>query len=652
MEKLKNFNKSFENATNLHKQGKINEALEIYLELQKEDNNNSQLLFQIGNAYLQKGSVELSISFYRKVSEIDKDHFNNLNNLGGALATISKYAEAIDVFKKTLNIKPDYSDAYSNIGNCYLYIKDHKNSIENFKKAIDLKKENSFAFNGLGSVYKELDDNDNAIINYKEAVKIKPDYFIAYYNLGTTLSTIRNFEEAKEAFEKVLELKPDHNYTIGKLIHTKMMLSDWSNLDTNLNNMISSINAKKKVIDPFPVLSLIDDPLIHKINADIFVDYKFNTLSIKKVESYPRKEKIKIAYFSPDFREHPTLYLMMDVFNLHDKSKFDVYAFSFGPRGKGDAYKKSKGLFKEFFDVKNMTDEEIINLCKEIGIEIAIDLCGYTSWNKASIFYKRVAPIQINYLGYAGTMGGSFMDYIIADKILIPESHKKFFAEEVIHMPNCYQANPKNLKISNKKLNKTDFGLPENQIIFCNFNASYKITPTMFTAWTNIMKKVPNSVLWLMGTKGNSSSENIWREGEKRDIDRKRIIFTKYMESEDHLNRLKLVDIFLDTFPYNAHTTSSDAIRMGIPIVTLIGKSFASRVSASILNQVNMSQLVVNNIEDFEKVAIELATKKDKLKDTKDEMKKNIQDSKLFDSLTFTKDLEKIYQDLINEKKN
>ena len=261
---MKDFNKSFENATSLHKQGKINEALEIYLELQKEDNNNSQLLFQIGNAYLQKGSVELSINFYRKVSEIDKDHFNNLNNLGGALATIGKYAEAIDVFKKTLNIKPDYSDAYSNIGNCYLYIKNHKNSIENFKKAIDLNKENSFAFNGLGSVYKELDDNDNAIINYKKAVKIKPDYFIAYYNLGTTLSTIRNFEEAKQAFERVLELKPDHNYTIGKLIHTNMMLSDWTNLDTNLNNMISSINAKKKVIDPFPVLSLIDDPLYNE----------------------------------------------------------------------------------------------------------------------------------------------------------------------------------------------------------------------------------------------------------------------------------------------------------------------------------------------------------------------------------------------------
>ena len=648
---MNDLNKSLEYATELYKKGNIQEALKIYLELQKKKKNDPKVLFQIGNAYFQTKKINLAIDFYKKVTVIDKNHFNAFNNLGGALATIGNYEDAIDSFKKTIEIKPDYSDAYSNIGNCYLYIKDHENSIENFKKAIELNKENSFAYNGLGSAFKELDNNNEAVINYKKAVEIKPDYFIAYYNLGTTLCTIKNFEEAKEAFEKVLELKPDHDYTIGKLIHTKMMLSDWTNLDTNLNKMINSINAKKKVIDPFPILSLIDNPAYHKINADIFVDYKFNGLNRRKIEDNPKKQKIKIGYFSPDFREHPTLYLMMDVFNLHDKSKFDVYAFSFGPQGKGDAYKKSKGLFKEFFDVKNMTDEEIINLCKEIGIEIAIDLCGYTSWNKASIFYKRVAPIQINYLGYAGTMGGSFMDYIIADKILIPESHKKFFAEEVIHMPNCYQANPKNLKISNKKLNKTDFGLPENQIIFCNFNASYKITPTMFTAWTNIMKKVPNSVLWLMGTKGNSSSENIWREGEKRNIDRKRIIFTKYMESEDHLNRLQLVDIFLDTFPYNAHTTSSDAIRMGIPIVTLIGKSFASRVSASILNQVNMSQLVTNNIEDFEKTAIELATNKEKLKEIKSEIKKYILDSKLFDSLTFTKNLEKIYENLVYEEK-
>ena len=648
---MKNLDKSLEQAIDLHKKGKIQEALKIYLKIQEESSNDAQLLFQIGNAYFQTGNTDLSLDYYRKVIEIDKEHFNAFNNMGGVLATLGKYSEAIDAFKKTIAIKPDYSDAYSNIGNCYLYLKNHSNAIENFNKAIEINNANFFAFNGLGSAYKELDKNNEAVINYRKAVNIKPDYLEAYENLGTTLSTIRQFDQAKEAFEKVLEIKPEHKYTFGRLLHTKMMLADWSQFDDDLKHLVDCLDNKKKVINPFPLLSLIDDPAYHKINAEIFMDYKFkkensqNFIKRKKTES-----KIKIAYFSPDFREHPTLYLMMDVFKLHDHSKFDVYAFSFGPMGTGKAYNDSKRLFTKFFDIKNMSDDEVINLSKKIEIDIAIDICGYTSWNRASIFFKRVAPIQINYLGYAGTIGGDFEDFILADKILVSDNDKRYYGEKVIFLPNCYQANPKDLDISNEKINRLDFGLPENEIVFCNFNSSYKITPTIFTMWTNIMKKIPNSVLWLMDSEGNSTSENIWREGENRNIERKRIIFTKHMNRKDHLNRLKLVDIFLDTFPYNAHTTSSDAIRVGIPIITLKGRSFASRVTASILKQVDMTQLVAESIEEFEIKAIELATNKEKLREIKEKIKKSIPDSKLFDSLTFVKDLEKIYQQIINEK--
>ena len=648
---MKNLDKSFDQATDLHKKGKIQEALNIYLTLQEENPNNSKLLFQIGNAYFQTGNTDLSLNYYKKVIEIDKEHFNAFNNMGGVLATLGKYNEAIDAFKRTINIKPDYSEAYSNIGNCHLYLKNQLKAIENFKKAIEINEKNSFAYNGLGSTYKELDNNQEAIFNFRKAINIKPDYFEAYENLGTTLSTIRQFDEAKEAFEKVLEIKPDHKYTFGRLLHTKMMLADWNKFDNDLEKLIDSIDKKKRSINPFPLLSLIDDPAYHKINAEIFMDYKFKNEKSKIFEKARKTEgKIKIGYFSPDFREHPTLYLMMDVFKLHDLSKFDVYAFSFGPKGTGIAYNNSKKFFTKFFDIKNMSDDEVINLSKEIGIDIAIDLCGYTSWNRASIFFKRVAPIQINYLGYAGSIGGNFIDYILADEILISENDKKYYGEKVICLPNCYQANPKNLDVSNEKISRQDFGLPENKIVFCNFNSSYKITPTTFNIWTNIMKKIPDSVLWLMDSEGNSTSENIWKEAEKRSIDRNRIIFTKHMNRKDHLNRLKLVDIFLDTFPYNAHTTSSDAIRMGIPIVTLKGKSFASRVTASILNQVDMSQLVADNIEKFELKAIELATNKEKLREIKEKIKKSIKVSKLFDSLTFVKDLEKIYQKIIDEK--
>ncbi len=651
MEKLKNFNKSFESATNLHKKGKINEALDIYLELQKEDNNNSQLLFQIGNAYLQKGSIELSIDFYRKVNEIDKNHFNNLNNLGGALATIGKYAEAIDVFKQTLNIKPGYSDAYSNIGNCYLYLKKIQRAIEYFNEALKHNKENFFAYNGLGSVYKEMNKDNESVYFYEQAVKVKPDYVIAYDNLGASLSATDKLKEAKKVFEKILELDPNYKYIIGKLIFTKMMLYDWGNLDHGKNNLIELLNKKKRAINPFPLLSLIDNPEHHKNCAEIFVSDKYKDPELK-IKKYLKKksDKIRIGYFSPDFRNHPMLFLMMDVFKYHDKSKFDVYAFSFGPEAKGEIYDTVKGFFTEFINVRNISDMDLIKLSRDMKIDIAIDLCAYTAYNRASIFNSRLAPIQINYLGYPGTMGANFIDIIIADNIIIPEADKKYYTERVVNLPNCYQACPKNLPMSDKKFSRRELGLPEDAVVFCNFNANFKNTPDMFTAWTNIMKKVPNSILWIMETKDEMGTINILNEAKKRNIEKNRIIFAKSMDREFHLKRYELADLFLDSFPYNAHTTSSDAIRMGVPILTLKGKSFASRVSASILNQVNMNELVTNSIEEFQEKAIALGNDKNKLKEIKETIKKNVPHSKLFDSLTFTKDLEKIYQQLINEK--
>ena len=648
---MNDINKSFEYALDIHKKGKIHEALKIYLELQKSKKNDPRLLFQIGNAYLQIGNIDLSIDFYKKVTEIDKNHFKSLNNMGGALATIGKYNDAIDVFNKTLKIKSDHSDTYSNIGNCYLYLKQHQNAIEYFNKALEFNKENSFAYNGLGSVYKELNKNDEAIECYRNAIKIKPDYLIAYDNLGGILSTTGKLGEAIHIFNKILELDPNYKYIIGKSIHTKMMLYDWNDLNKNINHLVELLDKKERAINPFPILSLIDNPEQHKNCSEIFVADKFKSPE-KKIKKYLKKEndKIRIGYFSPDFRNHPILILMMDVFKYHDKSKFEVYAFSFGPETKGEIYETIKGFFTKFINVRNCSDDELIKLSRDMKIDIAIDLCAYTSLNRASIFSSRIAPIQINYLGYPGTMGAKFMDIIIADKIIIPEADEKYYTEKVVNLPNCYQACPKNLPMSEKEFNRKELGLPEDAVVFCNFNGTFKNTPNIFTAWTNIMKKVPNSILWIMESKDKLGSLNILKEAEKRKIEKTRIIFAKSMDRELHLKRYQLADLFLDSFPYNAHTTSNDAIRMGIPVLTLKGKSFASRVSASILNQVNMNELVTHSIEEFEEKAITLGNDKNKLREIKETLKKNIPNSKLFDSFTFTKDLEKIYKQLINEK--
>tara|TARA_Y100000741_G_scaffold311822_1_gene256039 strand:- start:133 stop:2079 length:1947 start_codon:yes stop_codon:yes gene_type:complete len=647
---LKKLNKSLDQAIELHKKGYAEEALSLYLNMLSEKNKNSKLLFHIGNAYLQTKRFDLAIEYYKKTISTDQNHFKAYNNLGGTLSTLGRYEEAIEIYKKTLKINPDFSDAYSNLGSCYHNLNQYEDSIFNYNKAIKLNPNNFSAHNNLGSAYKEINQNENAISSYNKAIQINPDYYIAYNNLGNLFQEIKLFENAVENYRKVIELKPDYKYVIGKLMHARMRISDWQNYEEHLDKLIYSLKKNNKTINPFPFLSLIDNPGYHKINAEIYAKDKFIGPKKKQIKNkIIKNKKIKLGYFSPDFRNHPIFHLIKEIFQFHNKSKFEIYAFSFGPKDNDNSLEEVKSFFTKFIDIRNMSDKEVANLSQEIGIDIAIDLCGYTAWNRANIFYLRAAPIQINYLGYPGTMGADFIDYIIADKTVIPENEKINYSEKVVYLPNCYQPNTKIYNLTKKKFVRVNFNLPEDGIIFCNFNSSYKITPNIFNIWINILKNTPKSVLWLLKS-NNAASENIWITAEKEGIDRSRIIFTDRLPHDEHLKRIALADIFLDTFPYNAHTTASDTIRMGVPIIALMGKSFASRVSASILNQVNMPELITTNTENFQNLAINIATNKKKLKKIKDDLKNSLSNSPLFDSVRFTKDLETLYQKILDEK--
>ena len=647
---MKNLDKSLDYAIELHKKGKIEEALSLYLKLHIDQNENTKLLFYIGNAYLQTKKFDLAIDYYKKTISSDQNHFNAYNNLGGTLLTLGRYKEAIEILKKTIKIKPDFSDAYSNLASCYHNLKQYEDSILNYNKAIKLNPKNFAAYNNLGSTYKEINQNENAINNFNIAKKINPDYYIAYNNLGNHFQEIKLYEDAIKNYKKVVELKPDFKFAIGKLMHAKMRISYWHEYEEHLDNLINSFKKKNKTITPFPFLSLIDNPEYHKTNAEIYSKEQFIGPKKEQLErKIIKNEKIKLGYFSPDFRDHPILHLTREIFQFHNKSKFEIYAFSFGPKEEYENLEEVKGFFTKFIDIRSMSDQEVANLSQEIGIDIAIDLCGFTAWNRAKIFFFRAAPIQINYLGYPGTMGSEFMDYIIADKTVIPENEKINFSEKVAYLPNCYQPNTKIDSLIKKDFSRTDFNLPEDAFVFCNFNSSYKITPNIFNVWMNILKKTPKSVLWLLKS-NNAACENIWKTAEKKGINTNRIIFAERLPHYDHLKRIAHADIFLDTFPYNAHTTASDTIRMGVPIIALMGKSFASRVSSSILNQVNMKELITTNTEDFQNLAIDIATNKNKLKKIKDDLKNSLSNSSLFDSVKFTKDLETLYQKILDEK--
>ncbi len=644
-DKKKILNKALE----YHRKGKFNDAISIYLKILPEQNKNSQLLFVLGTAYIQIKKYDLAIDYLKKSISINQNNLGAYNNLGGALQNLKRYEQAINIYNEAIKINPNFSDLYNNLGNCFLSLKKYENAIENYKKSLKINSENFVALNNLGNTFKEINNYEEAINYYKKAININPNYYMVYSNLGNALSDIKKYEEALNIYKNLIKLKPNYKYIAGKIIHTKMLICDWINFDNEINSLLNSLNNNNKTISPYQLLSLVDNPNYHKICSEIFAKDKF--LKLKNEEKFKLKKssKTKIGYFSPDFRDHAVLHLIMDVFKNHDKSKFEIYAFSFSPENDDKMTEEIKNYFTKFIDIRKTSNEEVAKICRKIGLDIAIDLCGYTAWNRAEIFLHRAAPIQINYLGYPGTMGSKFIDYILADKTLITDEDRINYSEKVIYLPNCYQANIKNNNISKKNFKRTDFGLPDKGFIFCNFNSNHKITPEIYDLWINILKKVPDSVLWLM--KSNSiASKNLWKEAEKRNVEKNRIIFAEHLPKDEHLKRIKFADLFLDTFPYNAHTTASDAIRMGVPIITLKGKSFASRVSASILNQVNLMELITTNKDDFQNFAINLAKDKKKLKKIKDDLKISLSKSTLFDSVKFTKDIENLFLKLINEK--
>jgi predicted O-linked N-acetylglucosamine transferase (SPINDLY family) len=441
-----------------------------------------------------------------------------------------------------------------------------------------------------------------------------------------------------------MELKSDIHYTFGESLHTKMQLCIWDDLSSQLDELKNKINSSEKVINPFPLLALIDNPELQMKTAEILVNEKYpQSHVLSKIERYQKHKKIRIGYFSADFRNHPVSTLKTELYELHDRSQFEIYAFSYGPDTKDEMNLRIKAGVDYFHDVHKMLDKDLAILSRSFEIDIAVDLGGFTQDSRTGVFALQAAPIQVNYLGYPGTMAANYMDYLIADRTLIPEEKKYHYLEKIVYMPNSFMVNDTKTKLSNRLFTRVETGLPTNGFVFCCFNNYYKITPNIFIGWMQILKAVEDSVLWL--SEGNSTAiKNLKKEAKKNGVDENRLIFAPRLDSmKDHLNRIQLADLFIDTLPYNAHATSSDALRMGLPVLTCVGNSFASRVAASLLNAVNLPELITTTQEQYESLAIQLATNPEKLKIIKDKLVNNLPTAPLYDTPLFTRQLESAY---------
>jgi len=427
-----------------------------------------------------------------------------------------------------------------------------------------------------------------------------------------------------------------------------MFLCDWREFDKHLNSLVVKINDKKKVVQNFPLLALIDDPDLQLKASEIYIENTYPpNMYLGPIKKSIDKSKICIGYYSADFREHPVAYLTAELFELHDKDKFELIAFYSGSKESGEMHNRISSSFEKFIYINTMGDEAVAKLSRELGIDIAVDLTGSTGNSRVGVFSYRVAPVQMSYIGYLGTMGVDYYDYLIADKIIIPEEKKQFYKESIIYLPS-YQVNDSKRAISNKSFTRQDFGFPENYFIFCCFNNHFKITPSTFEIWMRILMAVPESIL-LLYVNNKTAQENLRKESEIKGVSSSRRFFANQIPRNEYLARFRVADLFLDTQPYNAGTTASDALWAGLPVLTCLGQSFASRIAASLLNAIDMAELVATSDQQYEYMAVELAKNSDKLKAIKDKLNRNISTTALFDSINFTNNLEDVFYKINND---
>ena len=660
----------------LRGQGKLDEAVAACSQAIRIKPDLAEAHFNLGNALHGQGRLDEALASYDRALSLRRDYAEALNNRGNVLQELKRLGEALASYDQAISLRPDYAGALSNRGNVLRELKRLDEALASHDRALMLRPDYADALYNRGNVLQELRRLDEALVSYDRALTLRPDYAEALYNRANALRELNRLDEALASYDRALTLRPnyadalcnrgnalrelnrldealasydralavkaDHAVAFSGAADCVMRLCDWDRWTRFTTDLYAHVSGKKSIVAPFVLLGCSGDPALQLQCAKNYIE--------NKIPSPPppfwsgqmwQHDKLRVAYVSADFRSHPGAYRMAGLFEQHDRSRFEVIGISFGVDDRSEIRKRVVAAFDEFYDVRGKSDQQVAKLLHDLQVDIAIDRNGYTEDSRPGIIAHRPAPIQISYLGYPATMGTPFIDYIIADKVVAPLEDQRFYTEKIVHLPNSYQVNDRKYKIAESAPSRQENGLPQG-FVFCCFNNNYKITPRVFECWTRILKQVEDSVLWLL--EGNATAaSNLRKEAVARGINSDRLIFAKRMPSPEHLARHRLADLFLDTLPYNAHATATDALWAGLPVLTCLGETFAGRVAASLLTAIRLPELITTTLEDYEHLAIELATHPEKMAIIKSKLAENRFTTPLFDTKLFTNHIEAAY---------
>ena len=602
----------------------------------------SQLIFKTLEA-LRANTRVLPKELIREAANEKPENLDVLFDIGIECAQNNRLEQAFCIFNELALFKKGDPRIFYNLGLISSLMNEHQQALKFYEFAQNLDPLDPAIPINSGASLNELKQYEKAIASLNRAIALNPNIAEAWSNKGTVLSELKLYEAAAKSFHQALILNPDLPSGKGILLHAKMLACDWQGVDALYQSICQDITENKKSADPFGFQGICDDESLLQKCAEIFSNTKFPASPQFDFGHLKRDGgEIRIGYLCGEFREQATAILMTELWELHDKSQFEILAFDNGWDDKSLRRKRIEKAFNEFIDISRLSDDEAASLIADKKIDILVNLNGFFGKPRQGIFAKKPSPIQVNYLGFPGTIGSTYMDYLIADKVVIPEESRQYYTEKIVHLPHCYQANDSKRQIDGRSYAKKGFGLPEEGFVFCCFNNSYKILPQMFDIWMRLLRALPTSVLWLIEDNPDAT-RHLKQEAQARGVDAARIIFAKRVPLSEHLGRHQCADLFLDTLPYNAHTTASDALWAGLPVLTCTGTSFAGRVATSMLTALDLPELISANIAEYESLAYQLASQPEKLQQIKAKLAKNRLNSPLFNTNLMAKDLEGAY---------
>ncbi len=667
---------AWERGLALHREGRLDEAEAVYRDLLEQQPGTAEVLHTLGVLQAQRGQLGEAEALMEQALQADPGHVTALINRGNLLRALGRaeealasyeravefqpenpklqldlglllagqgrMAEALAAYDRALAVKPDFVDALNSRGIVLARLGRTAEALQSYDFAVAGNPAYAEAFNNRGALLASLGRYEAALENYDRALAIKPDFAGFLDNRAGLFRLMGLHERAAQDYTRLLELNPDDAQALGHRCYACAQICDWLHHAADQSQLVNHVRSGGPIL-PFTMLVLSDLAAEQLRCARTYSRRKYPvaTKPLWSGERY-RHRRIRVAYLSADFHLHATAHLMAELFERHDKERFEVSAWSFGPETGDSMRARLRRAFEQFKDVRDLNDDEVASMLRDHEIDIVVDLKGYSKDGRPAIFARRPAPVQINYLVYPGTTGADYMDYIIGDAEVIPEGHDAFYSEHVVRLPDSYQVNDSKRAIAGNLPCRAEAGLPESGFVFCCFNNNYKISPEIFDVWMRLLKQVAGSVLWLLEDNA-LASRNLKAEAEARGVCADRLVFAPRLLPPEHLARHRLADLFLDTLPCNAHTTASDALWAGLPLLTCKGNTFPGRVAASLLRAMGLPELITGSLAEYETMALKLAGMPEMLAAIRSRLAQNRTTAPLFDIERYRQHIESAY---------